>query len=151
MSDTTTHSDASGYTITRTYDAPRELVWRAITEAELFAQWFGMDLQLDVHEWDLRPQGNWRATMFYEGNEMPWSGRFLEIDEPDRLAVAFTDQAAGVDEAFDVMTYTLVDLDGRTELTLVQSGGNLTAEQYAQACEGTAGFLDKMATVIAGL
>src|SRR3954470_7448707 len=76
-----------GYTITREYDAPRPLVWRAISEAELFARWFGDQTELTIHEWDLRPGGEWRGTMVYEGGEIPWTGRFMEIDEPNRLVV----------------------------------------------------------------
>ena len=37
-----------GFTLTRTFDAPRAKVWRAITEADLFARWFGADVDLVV-------------------------------------------------------------------------------------------------------
>lgn len=139
-----------GYTITRTYDFPRSLVWRAITEKDLFAQWFGADADMVIHQWDLRPSGEWRATMTFEGNEMLWAGRFLEIDEPERLVVAFIDQAT-IGDKFEVMTWSLNDRGDQTEVVLRQSGGHLTDEQYEQAREGTAGFLDKMARVIADL
>ncbi len=151
MTETSATDNAErGYTLTRVYDAPRSLVWRAITEADLFAQWFGADTDLDVHEWDLRPSGEWRATMVWEGNEMPWAGRFLEIDEPERLVVAFIDQAT-IEDTFELMTYTLTEQGSQTELVLRQSGGHLTDEQYEQAREGTASFLDELAKVIAGL
>jgi uncharacterized protein YndB with AHSA1/START domain len=139
-----------GYTLTRTYDAPRPLVWRAITESELFARWFGAEFIVDVHQWDLRPGGEWRATMHYQGNEMPWAGRFVEIDEPERLVVAIIDQPA-VEEVYELMTYTLVEKGEQTELVLRQSGGHLTDEQYEQARGGTASFLDEMAKVVASL
>jgi uncharacterized protein YndB with AHSA1/START domain len=139
-----------GYTITREYDAPRELVWRAITEADLFARWFGADTDLTIHQWDLKPSGDWRATMVYEGNEIPWAGRFLEIDEPNRLVVAVTDQAE-VGEDFEVMTYTLTAQGDRTELVVRQSGGHLTDEQYEEARKGSALFLEELAKVVASL
>jgi uncharacterized protein YndB with AHSA1/START domain len=147
---TATDNAERGYTITRVYDAPRALVWRAITEADLFAQWFGADTALEVHQWDLRPSGEWRATMTYEGNEMPWAGRFLEIDEPERLVVAVIDQA-DIDDVFEVMTYTLTDQGAQTQLVLRQSGGNLTDEQYEEARDGSATFLDELAKVVAAL
>ena len=151
MSDTTTPVDPErGYTLTRTFDAPAALVWRAITEEDLFARWFGAETELEIHEWDLRPDGHWRGTMTYEGQEIPWFGRFVEIDEPRRLVVAITDQP-GAEEAFELITYTLSEADGRTEMILRQSGGHLTDEQYEQAKEGTASFLDELAKVVASL
>ncbi|MGH9026401.1 MAG: SRPBCC domain-containing protein, partial [Acidimicrobiia bacterium] len=63
-----------GYTITRNFDAPRPVVWQAITRADLFAQWFGAGTdRVEVQQWDLKPGGQWRATMHFEGNELPWT------------------------------------------------------------------------------
>jgi uncharacterized protein YndB with AHSA1/START domain len=139
-----------GYTLTRTFDAPRALVWRAITEADLFAQWVGADTPMEVHTWDLRPGGEWRGTMTYEGNELPWSGRFIEIEEPERLVVAFTDEPT-IEQVDETLTYTLTERGDQTELVLRQSGGSLSDEEYGPAREGTASFLEKMAEVVAGL
>jgi uncharacterized protein YndB with AHSA1/START domain len=151
MTDTPAADDAErGYTITRTYEAPRALVWRAITEADLFARWFGAETELVVHSWDLRPGGEWRGTMTYEGNEIPWLGRFIEVDEPERLVLAITDEGE-LTEPLELITYTLAEADGRTELVLRQSGGGLTDEQYQQAKEGSSGFLDELGKVVASL
>jgi uncharacterized protein YndB with AHSA1/START domain len=151
MTETSATDNAErGYTLTRVYDAPRALVWRAITEKDLFAQWFGADTDLEVHQWDLWPSGEWRATMVWEGTEMPWAGRFVEVDEPQRLVVAIVDQAE-IGDTFELMTYTLSEQGSQTELVLRQSGGNLTDEQYEQAREGTGSFLDELAKVVASL
>jgi uncharacterized protein YndB with AHSA1/START domain len=139
-----------GYTITRTFDAPRQLVWDAITIADQFGQWFGTtDVKVDVHSYDVRPGGAMKATMFFDGGEMPWSGEFKEVEPIERLVLAFADTPV-LGDAFDLFTFTLTELGtDRTELVLRQSGGHLTDEQYAQAREGTAGFLEAMADVIA--
>ena len=140
-----------GYTLTRRFDAPRAVVWQAITQPDLFAQWFGTEAaRLDVHQWDLEPGGQWRATMHWEGNELPWSGRFEEIDEPERIVIAVID-AAEIGEAFELMTITLTEEGDKTDLVLRQSGGHLTDEQYGAAKEGSAGFLDALADVVARL
>ena len=142
-------NDAAGFTITRTFDAPRALVWRAISEQDLFARWFGAGAELDIHEWDFRVDGPWKATMTWDGNTMPWSGRFLEVQEPERLVVAVAD-APEVGDTYEVITYTLTESAGRTELALSQAG-NMTPEQYEQAREGSEGFLDELAKVVASL
>ena len=139
-----------GFTLTRTFDAPRAKVWRAISEADLFARWFGADVDLVVTSWDFREGGDYRATMTYEGTEIPWAGRFVEIDPPSRLAVQITDEGT-VKDTDDVLTYTLTDKGDQTLLEIRQSGGGLTDEQYEQAREGTAGFLEELAKVVATL
>lgn len=140
-----------GYTLTRRFDAPRAVVWQAITRPDLFAQWFGTEAApVDVHQWDVKPGGLWRATMHYEGNELPWSGRFEEIDEPERLVFTITD-APEVGDAFELMTFTLTEQGDQTDLVLRQSGGSLSDEEYGQAKEGTSSFLDALAKVVARL
>jgi uncharacterized protein YndB with AHSA1/START domain len=150
MSEAPDYDSMRGYTITRVYDAPRALVWRAISERDLFARWFGAETELEIHEWDFRPQGLWRGTMTYEGTEIPWVGKFVEIDEPSRLVLAISDEGE-VKDTDDVIIYDLADHGDRTELVLSQRGGGLTDEQYEQAREGTAGFLDELAKVVATL
>lgn len=151
MTETPVPDHTRGYTLTRRFDAPRPLVWQAITQPELFAQWFGTAVAtVDVHQWDLKPGGLWRATMHYKGNELPWSGRFDEVDEPERLVFTFTD-APEVGDAYELLTFTLTEQGNGTELVLRQSGGSLSDEEYRQAKEGTATFVDALANVVARL
>jgi uncharacterized protein YndB with AHSA1/START domain len=138
-----------GYTITRVFDAPRQLVWDAITVPEQFAEWFGTaETKVDVATMDVRPGGAWRATMYFDGNELPWSGEYKEVVEPERLVLAFADTEV-LGDRYDLFTFTLNDLGGRTELVLRQSGGNLSDEQYAMAREGTAAFVEAIAAIVA--
>jgi len=143
--------DDRGYTLTRLFDAPRELVWQCWTQAEHVAVWFGgHDGVMEDMVVDARPGGRWSGTMVHAGNRMPWSGKFLEVDRPARLVLAVTDQPE-LGEEYEVYTATFSDLGGKTELILRQSGGHLTDEQYAQAQAGTATFLDVMAELLATL
>jgi uncharacterized protein YndB with AHSA1/START domain len=137
-----------GYTITRTYDAPRAVVWQAITRPDLFARWWGTDAaDVEVHQWDLKPGGLWRATMHFSGNDIPWSGRFEAIDEPERLVFTVTDQPE-VGDAFELMTFTLTEQGDKTDLVLRQSGGSLSDEEYGEAKKGTGSFLDTLFDVV---
>jgi uncharacterized protein YndB with AHSA1/START domain len=150
MSDAPAADDAErGYTITRLYDAPRALVWRAITEADLFTRWFGAEAELEIAEWNCAPGGSWTGTMTWDGNEIPWAGRFLEVDEPSRLVVAVADQPE-LGDTFETITYTLTDKGAQTEMVLRQTG-NLTPEEYEQTKEGSGAFLDELAKLLASL
>ena len=134
-----------GYTITRTFDAPREAVWEAWTTPEHFAVWFGTD-QVPVEDVDLdvRPGGAWSAVMIYEGGRINWSGAYIEVVEPEKLVVDITD-GTGAEGEYERYTLILMDAgDGKTEVTLSQSGGHLTDEEYEQAKEGTSAFLDSL-------
>jgi len=141
---------ARGYTIKRTFDAPRELVWKAFTEPEQWAQWFGTPgttwkgLTMDV-----RPGGSWSGTMVVPGgHEIQWAGQYHEVVEPERLVISVADQPVVGDDP-ELMTIVLTDLGGQTELVLRQSGGHLTDEQYGEAKEGTSGFLGRIAELLA--
>jgi uncharacterized protein YndB with AHSA1/START domain len=151
MTQTPAADHERGYTLTRTFDAPRALVWQAITQPDLFARWWGAEAAgVEVHQWDLEPGGLWRATMHSRGNEIPWSGRFEEVDEPERLVFVVTDESE-VGDAFELMTFTLTEAGGKTDLVLRQSGGSLSDEEYGEAKKGTGRFLDTLADVVADL
>jgi len=71
--------DAEGITITRVFDAPRELVFKAWTEPERFVRWFGLgdsEVPLSTIAMDVRPCGAWRATMFAgpDRYQIQWRG-----------------------------------------------------------------------------
>ena len=138
---------ARGYTITRTFDAPQDLVWQCLTTPEHFAVWFGgHDGQMKDMVVEPRVGGGWGGTMVLpNGHQMRWGGEFREVDPTRHLVLAFTvldEFPEGVEPDYDLFHFDLVETGGSTELTLRQSGGHLTDEQYGQAREGTNSFLD---------
>jgi uncharacterized protein YndB with AHSA1/START domain len=139
-----------GYTITRTFDAPRQLVWDAITVPDQFGQWFGTrDVKVDVHTYDVRPGGTMTSTMHFDGNEIHWIGEFKEVQPIERIVMTISDTPE-LPEVTDLLTFTLTELGpDRTELVFRQSGGTMSDEEYEQAREGSSSFLDAMAEVIA--
>lgn len=117
----TTHSatDAPQFTITRTFDAPRELVWRAWTEEAELAQWlhpFGVST--DSVSFDVRVGGRYRYTMTNDetGEQFPTGGEFIEIEPFDRLVFTWGEPDAPADGA-PVITLTLTARGERTELS----------------------------------
>jgi uncharacterized protein YndB with AHSA1/START domain len=152
MSETAT---TEGIHITRTFDAPRELVFRAWTEPAQFAAWFGttsMNVPVESVTMDLRPGGAWTALMVPgEGQEIPWRGVYREVVEPERIVFTLSDRDLPADDPGEIVTVTFDDLgDGRTEMTFTQVGGHLPPEGYAQAREGWLAFFDSLAETVTG-
>src|SRR6185437_9623230 len=74
-------------TLTRVFDAPRALVWRAWTEPKMMAQWFGpRGFTSSVPQLDVRVGGALRIVMHGpDGNDYPMKGVFREVVAPERL------------------------------------------------------------------
>lgn len=111
--------DAPQFTITRTFDAPRELLWRAWTEEAELAQWlhpFGVST--DSVSFDVRAGGRYRYTMTNDetGERFPTGGEFIEVEPFDRLVFTWGEPDAPVDEA-PVITLTLTARGEQTELS----------------------------------
>jgi uncharacterized protein YndB with AHSA1/START domain len=107
--------------LTRTIDAPRELVWAAWTDPKHVAQWWGpKGFTNPVCELDVRPGGTIRIDMRApDGTVYPMTGIYQSIDMPERLV--FT--SAALDEAgkplFEVLnTVTFAAQGGKTKLTV---------------------------------
>ena len=56
-------SEIPEYQIDRVFDAPRETVWRAWTEPELLARWYGPNIETVIHKFELKPGGVWLNEM----------------------------------------------------------------------------------------
>ena len=111
--------------ITREFDAPTHLVYRACTEPELVKRWWsGQRGEVTSAEIDLRVGGRWRYVMVAnDGSEVAFHGTYSEI-VPDERVVS-TELYEGVPGATEddanVNTVTFTERDGRTTLTtLVQ-------------------------------
>jgi len=108
--------------ITRLFDAPRELVFKAWTEPERVAQWWGPHgFTSPVCELDVRPGGAMLITMRSpDGDVYPMQGIFHEIVAPERLVFTTRtlEDKAGNFRLEVLHTVTLADLGGKTRLTL---------------------------------
>jgi uncharacterized protein YndB with AHSA1/START domain len=106
--------------MTRVFDAPRELVFDALTKPELLKRWFGPHgWTLTECEVDLRVGGAWRFFSHGpEGSTMGMRGVYREIVRPERVVYteSFDEWA---EQGSALITTTLVERDGRTTLTCV--------------------------------
>jgi uncharacterized protein YndB with AHSA1/START domain len=106
--------------ITREFDAPRDLVYRAWTTPELIKRWWAGDRGVvTIAEVDLRVGGAWRYAMTANpGFEVAFHGEFREIVTDERIVS--TEVFEGMPEAgASINTLTLIERDGRTTLTLL--------------------------------
>lgn len=114
----TTPSDRE-VALIRTFDAPRSLVWDAVTRPELLKRWLGVHngWTLDVCEIDLRVGGAYRYVWRGPGREeMGMGGVYRDIVRPERIvSTEKFDQSWYPGEA--VGTMTLDERDGKTTMT----------------------------------
>lgn len=111
--------------IERVFNAPRDRVWRAMTDPELIAQWWGRGNKLVVERFDLERGGHWRFVEHSDHGVHGFEGRFAEVAPPERVVQTF--EWDGMPGHVALETLTLEDLgDGRTRL--VTTSLFLTAE-----------------------
>lgn len=77
--------------ITREFDVPRELVFRAFTDAKLYVQWLGpRDVAMTLETFEPKSGGRWRYIhKTKEGNEYGFHGVFHEVTRPERMIQTF--------------------------------------------------------------
>ena len=75
--------------IERVFDAPRDRVWRAFTEPELVAQWWGRGNRLVIERLEVERGGHWRFVEHSDGGEHGFEGRFREVTPPERMVQTF--------------------------------------------------------------
>jgi uncharacterized protein YndB with AHSA1/START domain len=128
----------SGITITRVYHAPRELVWKAWTEPDQLARWWGRRGWNAVPStilMDVRPGGAFHVNTVSEadGAELATEGTYREVVAPERLVLGNAEGA--------LTTVTFTDLgDGRTEMKF-----HTTAPTGERAEGGLASAFDRLA------
>ena len=98
--DQTSSPATAEFVITRVFDAPRELVWKAFTDPERMRQWWGpKGFSVFASKMDLRPGGTYHYGMRAPDGTPMW-GRFAyrEIAPPERIVLvnSFSDEAGGV-------------------------------------------------------
>ena len=142
----------------RVFDAPRELVWKAFTDPDEFAQWFGpvgYSVPRDTVDFDLRVGGHQRFTMVPDDPDYPPGGESTgTIDElvENELLVVHEDLAGEMAELFGTdrmsLRLELRDEDGKTRLVIDQ--GPYSDEFEPNAREGWTSSFTKLDTLLAG-
>ena len=104
--------------LTRLFDAPRHLVFEAMTKPEHVKQWWGRlgeGYSVPVCEIDLRVGGAWRFVNRHPKGEAAFHGEYREISPPSRLV--FTEIFELFPDSVSVVTTVLIDEGGKTRFT----------------------------------
>lgn len=138
--------------ITRVFDAPASLIFKAWTAPELVRRWWGFESSpLVVCDIDLRPGGGWRyVTREPDGSEVGWHGSYLELDAPHRLVSTEVFELFPDAEAQDTMTLT--ERDGTTTLSVTvlhKSKENRDGHVASGMEGGLQHTLDRLETLLA--
>jgi hypothetical protein len=98
----------------RVFDAPRDLVWKVITDPERITNlWGPHGYTTTVEEMDVRPGGRWRFIQHTTGGEdVPFKGEYLEVVPPERVVQTFIFDVEPFNNEAAITTVTLEDLGG---------------------------------------
>lgn len=126
------------FTISRVFNAPRELVFKAFTQAEHLKHWWGpKGVVIKIYKLEVKPGGVFHYSMTHPDGTLMW-GRFTfrEIIEPERLTFlnAFSDENANIIPApFDptfpeqvLNEWTFTEQNGKTTVNLRAIAHNAT-------------------------
>jgi uncharacterized protein YndB with AHSA1/START domain len=140
--DSQVQAKSADFVISRVLDAPRELVWKALTEAERMKQWWGPKGFTVIHsKMDLRVGGTYHYGMKAPDGTPMW-GKFVfrEIAAPERMVfvMSFSDEAGGITRhplhmswpLQMLATFTFEELPGgKTRFTVRSAAYNASAEE----------------------
>lgn len=140
--------------ITRVFDAPREVVFKALTDPSLIPSWWGpARYETTVDRADVRPGGRWRyVSRDADGTEYGFRGVYHDIVAPDRVVQTF--EFEGMPGHVSLDTATLEEVDGKTKyvgVSVFQSVADRDGMAQSGMEEGASEGFDRLAEVIQSL
>jgi len=141
---TTVYSDGGDLVFERTFDAPRELIWKAFTDPELIPRWWGPHgTTTTVAEMDVRPGGSWRYVSHADDrDDVAFYGEYLEVEPPERIKWTFLFEVEGIGAQGGPETITFDDIGGKTKVTAISHMGSIEAIEGALATGMVGGAIE---------
>jgi uncharacterized protein YndB with AHSA1/START domain len=151
---TTAYTDGPYLVMERVFDAPRDLVWKVLHDADRIPHWWGpSSTTMTVVENDVRVGGRWRWIAHGADGDAPFTGEYLEVVPPERVVRTETFDVPpfnALEPAIETMT--LEDLGGRTKLVSKSKFPSVEVLEGALSTGMIGGALesyDRLATEIA--
>jgi uncharacterized protein YndB with AHSA1/START domain len=106
--------------LTRTFDAPRDLVFKLWTDPKHIQHWWGPEgFTTTVHVMDVRAGGAWRYSMRGpDGNDYPFNGEFIQVVPPEKLVSIGTIHEGTEHKIWTEVSFA--DRDGKTHIRVHQ-------------------------------
>ena len=151
---TAIYSDGGDLVFERTFDAPRELVWKALTDPNLVPRWWGPHgTTTTVAEMDVRPGGKWRyVTSAADRDDVSFYGEYVEVDPPNGYRWTFMFDVEGIGPQGGPETFTLEEVNGKTKVISISHMGSAEIIDGALATGMVRGALetwDRLAALLA--
>ena len=141
---TAIYSDGANLVFERTFDAPREQVWKAFTDPQIVPRWWGPHgTTTTVTEMDVRPGGKWRyVSGAADRDDVTFYGEYLEIDPPGGFKWTFMFDVDGMGPQGGPETHTFEDVGGKTKVKSVGHMGSVEALEGALATGMAGGAIE---------
>jgi len=138
------YSEGGDLVFERTFDAPRERVWKAFTDPELVPRWWGPHgTTTRVAEMDVRAGGKWRyVSRAADRDDVAFYGEYLEVTPPDGFKWTFMFDVEGIGPQGGPETFILEEVGGRTKVTSIGHMGSAEAIQGALATGMVGGAIE---------
>jgi uncharacterized protein YndB with AHSA1/START domain len=151
---TTIYSDGTELVFERTFDAPRDLVWKAFTDPDLVPRWWGKrGTTTTIVEMDVRPGGTWRyVNSAPDRDDVTFYGEYLEVTPPERFRWTFMFDVEGVGPMGGPESHDFTEVDGRTTVRSVGYFDSVESIDGALASGMVAGAIetwDRLAALLA--
>ncbi len=145
-------SDLPEYVLDRVFNAPRPLVWKAWTQPDLLARWYGPNVETVIHKFELKPGGVWLNEMKMSGMSDLSRMEFTEVVPEEKLVWHHSSTDANWDVISNprmhdwprvlLTTVTFDDRGDTTAVRLVWTPFNASSAEidcFAQMMEGFGG------------
>ena len=133
---TTIYSEGGELVFERTFDAPRERVWKAFTDPAIVPLWWGPHgTTTVVEEMDVRPGGTWRyVSSAPDREDVTFYGEYLAVDAPSGFDWTFMFDVEGFGPQGGPESHTFEDLGGKTR---VRSVGHMGSPEMIEGALST--------------
>ena len=133
---TAIYSEGGDLYYERTFDAPREAVWKAFTDPQIVPHWWGpIGTTTRVEEMDVRPGGKWRyVSSAADRDDVAFYGEYLELDPPQGFRWTFMFDVDGIGPQGGPETHRFEEVDGKTKVTSI---GHMGSEEVIDGALAT--------------
>lgn len=151
---TSIYSDGTDLVFERTFDAPRDLVWKAFTDPAMIPRWWGKHhTTTTVVEMDVRPGGTWRyVNSAADRDDVVFYGEYLAVSPPERFEWTFMFDVEGIGPMGGPESYSFEEIDGKTKVVSIGHFDSVESIDGALATGMVAGAIetwDRLETVLA--